>query len=79
MQNGKPDFSADTLAGTPKDKRFDQRHFPVNSLEDMLGEIRRAGGTGKLEINFKNGHARGEAKWRGYTRESAANGSGGDF
>lgn len=59
---------AETLAGAKKG--FDQRTFPVSSIADILNEIRRAGGTGKLEVHFKNGHARGEAKWQGYTRQS---------
>jgi hypothetical protein len=72
MQNGKPNkFNSDILAGTPKDKSFSERQFPVHSLEDVLGEIRRNAGTGKLEINFKNGYARGEAKWRGVSRKDA--------
>ena len=78
MQNGNPKFNpqeiADSLAGTAKEKRFDQRQFPVKSLDDVLSEIRRAGGTGKLEINFKNGHARGDAKWRGFARPDNTSG-----
>lgn len=62
-------FNTGTLAGTPKEKQFERRQIPVKSLDDMLSEIRRAGGTGKLEINFKNGQARGDAKWRGFSRE----------
>lgn len=68
--NGKPAFDSQVLAGTDRyNKTLKDRHFPVNSLEDMLTQIRRAGGTGKLEINFKNGQARGEAKWRGFVKE----------
>lgn len=62
--------SAETLAGEPagsKPKVPTRTQFPVTSLEGVLAEIRRAGGTGKLEINFRNGHARGEAKWQGFS------------
>lgn len=68
--NGKPMTSASTLAGDDHVKVPDKRQFPVNSLQDILAEIRRAGGTGKLEIHFKNGHARGEAKWNGVVKQS---------
>lgn len=72
MDNGTPKpASADTLAGDKTQKTFDKRNFAVSSLDDVLREIRRAGGTGKLEINFRNGYARGDAKWRGYTREGS--------
>lgn len=43
----------------------DKKVFPVRSLEDVLASIRRTAGTGKLEINFRDGQARGDAKWRG--------------
>jgi hypothetical protein len=70
-QNGKPNGidTARTLAGEKPAKVHQEKQFAVSSLGDVLSEIRRAGGTGKLEINFKNGHARGEAKWRGFSRE----------
>lgn len=71
--NGKDPAKSQILAGTagtPKDKSFGERQFPVQSLDDVLSEIRRAGGTGKLEINFKNGQARGDAKWRGFSRNT---------
>jgi hypothetical protein len=68
-QNGKG-ASSNTLAGQKADKVFQQRQFPIRSLDDVLTEIRRAGGTGKLEINFKDGQARGDAKWKGYGHES---------
>lgn len=64
-----PPVDANILAGQQTAKVEDKRQFPVNSLNDVLSEIRRAGGTGKLEINFKNGHARGEAKWQGFVKE----------
>jgi len=67
--DGKPNgFSH--LAGAKPDKVADDRSFPVRTLEDVLSQIRRAGGTGKLEIHFRNGHARGEAKWQGVVREN---------
>jgi hypothetical protein len=53
------------LAGQAPDKQPNNKVFPVATLEDVLAQIRRVGGTGKLEINFKNGHARGDAKWLG--------------
>lgn len=56
------------LAGT---KVNGEKHFPVTSLEDVLREIRRTSGTGKLEIHFANGKARGEAHWKGFARESS--------
>lgn len=69
MHNGKPNgIDAERLAGDKPAKAHDNRQFPVASLDDVLHEIRRAGGTGKLEINFRNGHARGEAKWRGFSK-----------
>lgn len=69
MENGKPPpIDTQRLAGDKPEKRFEQRQFPVASIEDVLREIHRAGGTGKIEINFKNGRARGDAKWRGFSR-----------
>lgn len=71
MTNGKLQNGIDTqrLAGEKPDKVEQSRVFPVRTLEDVLVSIRRAGGTGKLEINFRNGYARGEAKWQGFVKE----------
>lgn len=70
MENGKPNgIDAQRLAGQ-HEKREATHVFPVRSLDDVLSSIRRAGGTGKLEIHFKNGHARGEAKWNGFVKET---------
>lgn len=66
--NGKHPIQSLVPEGDRPQKAFESRQFPVTSLEDVLRDIRRAGGTGKLEINFKNGQARGGAKWEGYTR-----------
>lgn len=60
--NGKPRI-AETLSG---ERKFDQRSFPVSTLADVLREIHRNAGTGYLEIHFKDGQARGDAKWRGW-------------
>jgi hypothetical protein len=57
-----------TLAGSNKDKQPDTRHFPVSSLEDVMRELRRVGGTGKMELHFKNGYIRGNGKFEGYVR-----------
>ena len=65
MTNGKPPHDRDYKVN----KVPDEKVFPVDTLDDVLASIRRAGGTGKLEINFKNGHARGEAKWSGVVRD----------
>jgi hypothetical protein len=72
MSENDKSFSAETLAGKAKtDKVFDARAFPVNSLEGVLEQIRRTAGTGKLEIHFRNGHARGEAKWEGFSKDKS--------
>jgi hypothetical protein len=72
MANQKP-TDPTTLAGatSPSDKSLVEHTFPVRSMDEMLSAIRRAGGTGKLEVNFRNGHARGEAKWKGFSRPSS--------
>lgn len=60
--------SVQQLVGARSEKQYESRHFPVTSLEDVLREIHRSAGTGKLEIHFCNGKARGGAKWEGYSR-----------
>ena len=42
--------SVRTLTGSsqPSEKVLGERHFPVASLADVLAEIRRTSGTGKL-------------------------------
>lgn len=57
------------LAGRVPDKEPNNQVFPVRTLEDVLAQIRRVGGTGKLEINFRNGQARGDAKWMGVGKQ----------
>lgn len=52
--------------GNGNGKVPDKRNFPVNTLSEILIEIKRQGGTGCLEIHFRNGSARGEAKWNGF-------------
>lgn len=62
-------ISAETLAGQSKNNKAPtQRQFPVDTLDGVLREIRRTSGTGKLEIHFRNGHARGDAKWEGFNK-----------
>lgn len=56
------------LVGRRQEKVPEERAFPVKTLADVLAEIRRVGGTGKLEIHFKNGQARGDAKWNGVVK-----------
>lgn len=68
--NGKPGV-AGRLAGE-KPNGWEKRVFPVTSLADVLREIHRAGGTGRLEIHFKDGQARGEARWLGRPRSEQA-------
>ena len=65
MENGKPNNGIDVQKLTGQ-KEHERRHFPVSSLDDVLKEVRRLGGTGTLEINFRDGKARGDAKWRGF-------------
>jgi hypothetical protein len=71
MNNGKPQngIDAQRLAGQKPDKVRQEIVFPVATLDDVLASIRRAGGTGELKINFRNGQARGEAKWAGVVKE----------
>ena len=57
-ENGKPDNDTKRVP--------DQKVFDVRTLDDVLASIRRTSGTGKLVINVRDGHARGEAKWRGW-------------
>lgn len=59
-----PNFPLSSLAGSQPVKKFEHFRLEVNSLDQVLSEIRRAGGTGSLTINFAGGRPRGAAEWK---------------